>query len=163
MDVLARPRRQTKEQPISAFLPRIAIKEEHFPTGGLAQLGRHLSMMLQSREEFIVVSVTSQEFEFPFVFWHSMFDLSFFRNLHIRDAQREQAVRAFFKGQGMEASGDYEVSDYGGANLYRQLDYPLPIDAAGAITLTTDLLRSVYGLGDGAGLDFSYYEMETSA
>ena len=120
MDVLARPRRQTKEQPISAFLPRIAIKEEHFPTGGLAQLGRHLSMMLQSREEFIVVSVTSQEFEFPFVFWHSMFDLSFFRNLHIRDAQREQAVRAFFKGQGMDFD---EVREYQPGDEVRTIDW----------------------------------------
>jgi hypothetical protein len=159
MDVLERPRRQTKEPGFSAVAPALVVKEEHFPSGGLAQLGRCLSMMLQSRGQCFTLLVTAQELDPPVVFYHSMAEPSFAIVLEIKDAQREQAVRAFFEGQGIEATWDFDISDYGGANASRGLAYPLPADAAPAITLATGFLRSVYGLSDGAGLDFQSYEV----
>jgi hypothetical protein len=80
-----------------------------------------------------------------------------------KDAQWEQAIRAFFEQQGIEALWDYASSDFGAADAARGFVYPSPPDAERAISLTTKLLRSVYGLSDEAGLDFRYYEMETAA
>jgi hypothetical protein len=38
------------------------------------------------------------------------------------------------------------------------LVYPLPSDAPSIIKLTTELLQSVYGMSDDAGLEFYCYE-----
>ncbi len=77
-----------------------------------------------------------------------------------KDAHREQTVRAFFEQHGIEA---FALSDFGGGDAARGLVYPLPSGAPRAISLTIELLRSVYGLSEEAGLDFRYYEVEAAA
>ena len=49
IDVLGPSRRQTKAHVATCGFPPLEIKEERFPTAGLAQIGRYMSMLLQWR------------------------------------------------------------------------------------------------------------------
>jgi len=155
LDVLAPPQRQGKAQVAAGRWQRPEIEEERFPTAGLAQIGRYVSMLLRSRGEFFTL-VTAQDFEFPVTLYRSRSEQTDAMVLATKEAHREQTIRSFFEQQGIEALSEFDTAD-----AARGLVYPLPSDVAGAIRLTTELLRSVYGLTDEAGIDFRYYEMES--
>jgi hypothetical protein len=70
------------------------------------------------------------------------------------NAQSQLAVRTFFEQQGV----DYIHPASRAAHGVGCLVYPLPSDARGVMRLTTELLQSVYGMSDEAGLDFYCYE-----
>jgi len=163
IDVLAPSRRQTKVNVGTGGFPPLEITEERFPTAGLAQVGRYVSMLLEWRGELFTLSVTAQTFEFPVTLYRSRSEQTVAVVLITKEAHQEQAIRAFFEREGIEALGDYAPLDLGTADSTHGLAYPLPSVAERATTLTTELLRSVYGLSDEAGLDFRYYEMETAA
>ena len=151
IDVLPTSRRQRKTYIASGFRPA-KMREERFPTAGLAQIGRYVSMLLQWQGELFTLSLTAQDFEFPVTLYRSRSEGTAAVVLVTKQAQREQAIRAFFEQQGIAAW------DLGAADGSRGLAYPLPSDEARAVSLITEMLRSVYGLSDEAGIDFRYYE-----
>jgi len=163
IEVLAPSRRRTKANVATCGFPSLEIREERFATAGLAQIGRYVLMLLEWRGELFTLSVTAQTFEFPVTLYRSKSAQTVAVVLVTKGAHQEQAIRAFFERQGIEALGDCAPSDFATADAARGLAYPLPSDAGRAISLTTELLRSVYGLSDEAGLDFRYYEMESAA
>src|SRR5207249_2797367 len=140
--------------------PPFEIKEDRFSTAGLEQIGRYVSMLLQWQGELFTVSITTQSFDFPVTLYRSKREQTVAIVLVTKEEHQERAIRAFFERQAIEALGDYAPSDLGAADSVRGLTYPLPSDLARAVSLTTELLRSVYGLSDEAGLDFRCYEME---
>ncbi len=162
IDVLERSRRQTNVHMATADFQPLEIREERFHNAGMAQVGRYVSMLLQSRGEIFTLSVTAQDFQFPVTLYRSRSEhTAAIIVLVAKDAHREQTVRAFFEQHGIEALALFP--DFGGGDAPRGLVYPLPSDAPRATSLTTELLRSVYGLSEEAGLDFRYYEVETAA
>ena len=119
-------------------------------------------MLLEWRGEMFTLSVTAQDFEFPVTLYRSRSEQTVAIVLVTKEADQEQAIRAFFEHQSIEVLWDYPPSDLGAADAARGLVYPLPSEAAHAISMTTELLCSVYGLSDDSGIDFRYYEMETA-
>lgn len=156
IDVLARSRRKAKGQIATCGFPPLEIKKERVPTGGLAQIGRYMEMLLQSRGELFTLSVTGPGFQYPVAFCRSRSERTVAIILVCKDARQEQAIRTLFEQHGLEASLDHLVGDTPDAT--RGLAYPLPLDVARATSLATELLRNVYGLSEEAGLDFLYYE-----
>ena len=163
IDALELSRRQTMGRMATGGFPPVEIKEERFPTAGLAQIGRYVAMLLQSRGELFTLAITAREFEFPVTLYRCTSEQTVAIVLVSKDAHREQAIRCFFEQHAIELLLDHAPSDLGAADAARGLVYPLAADTARAITLTTELLRIVYGLSDEAGLDFRYYEMEPAA
>lgn len=156
IEVLAPSRRNTKGRSADAGLPPLEIKEDRFPTAGLAQIGRYVSMLLQARGELFTLSVTAQGFQFPLALYRIRSEQTFAIVLVTNEPHRERAIRAFFEQQRLQAIMD--DGNLGASGAARGLAYPLPFDIARASSLTTGLLRSVYGLSEEAGLDFRYYE-----
>src|SRR5262245_61663673 len=95
IDVLAPSRRQRKVQMKTGSFPPLEIKEERFPTAGLAQVGRYVSMLLQWRGEMFTLSVTAQDFEFPVTLYRSRSGQTTAIVLVTKEAHQEQAIRAF--------------------------------------------------------------------
>jgi len=158
IDVLTLPRQQPKGNIPACGFPSLDIKEDRVPTAGLAQVRRYVSMLLQSRGELFTVSVTAHNFKFPVTLYRIKRDQTVAIMVVTNETRQERAIRTFFEQQGLEAIFDQvETSD-----ARRGLAYPLPFDVARVTSLTTELLRSVYGLSAEAGLNFRYYEMETA-
>jgi len=149
IDLLVPSRRQTKGRS-----PPPDIKEERFATCGMSEIGRCVSILLQPRRKFSLVTVTSQQLHFSVRLYRFRDEPLGAIALLNEDTPREQAVRTFFERQGM----DYIHSASRAAHGVGCLVYPLPSEASGVIRLTTELLRSVYGMSDEAGLDFYCYE-----
>ena len=156
IDVLTTSGRQAKRHVACSGSPRPKIREDRFATFGLPQIERYVSMLVQPRREFSLLRVTSQKLHFSV--WLHRFRTQPLGAIALinEDAQREQAIRAFFEQQGIKSSLD-KSSVSGAADGAGYLVYPLPSDASGVIRLTTELLRNVYGVDD-EGLDFYCYE-----
>lgn len=158
IDVLERSRRSTRGHVGSGGFQPFELREERIPTAGLAQIGRYVAMLLQSRAELFILSVTAQDFQLPVTLYRSRSEKAVAIVLVTKEVNREDAIRAFFEQQGLKAFlAEQDVGDA------RSLAYPLPLDVAHATSLTAELLRSVYGVSNEAGLDFRYYEMQTAA
>ena len=154
-----RRRRRGARSAIDVFAP-IDYQEERCATAGLAQIGRFVSMMFESREGFFAFTIEAQGLEFPVGLWRKRRDQTVAMLLFTCAAEREQAIRAFFDQQGIQALGDDQ--DRASPGAARALAYRLPLEPARVTRVVTQLLRSVYGLSDEAGLDFRYYG-ETTA
>jgi hypothetical protein len=163
IDVLAPSLRQKRTHIITGGFQPLEIKVERFPTAGLAQIGRYVSMLVHSRGEFFTLSLTAEDFDYPVTLYRSRSEQTAAIVLVTKDSHREQAIRAFFEQQGTKVLWDYPPSVLGPGDAAHGFVYPLPPDAASAASLTTELLRSVYGLNAEAGIDFRYYEMESAA
>jgi len=163
IDILELSRRRAEAHKASVSSRPLQIREEHFRTAGLGQIGRYVSMLLGSPAKLIVLRVTYRNDRDPVVLHRSESANSFAIILHASDAHREQAIRAFFAQQGIQPFQDCPTSEAGRPEEGRSLIYPLPLDASRATNLTAELLRGVYGLSDVAGLDFRYYELKPAA
>ena len=71
IDVLAPSRRRSKSPIATGSFRSPEIKVERFPTEGLSQIGRFVSMMLQWKGETFMLSVTGEDFEFPVTLYRS--------------------------------------------------------------------------------------------
>src|SRR3954447_10676516 len=119
IDVLAPARPQKSGLVTTGDVPRV-IGEECFPTEGLAQIQRHVSMLLTRRGEILAFSVTGQDLEFPVtVFCRENQELPAIV-LVTAEVHREQAIRAFFEQRGVQA-----LRGFGGPDKARGLIYPL--------------------------------------
>lgn len=156
IEVIAPYRQNMKGRSTDVGLPYLEIKEDRFPTAGLAQVGRYVSMLLRARGELFTLSVTAQGFQFPVTLYRSRTAQIFEIVLVTKEPHQERAIRMFFEQRGLQAIMDDGDLDAPGAA--RGLAYPLPFDPARATILTTELLQSAYGLSKMAGLDFRYYE-----
>lgn len=132
--------------------------QERFPTSGLAQIGRYVSMLIRARREFSMIDVTSYEFQLSVRLYRFRTEPFGAITLVNENAHREQAIRAFFEQRGIEPDSENTVSCSRASGGISILSYPLPPDASAIISLTTELLRSIYSVSDGAGLDFYCYE-----
>jgi hypothetical protein len=162
IDVLVPSRRRSAVQMATGDFASLEIKEERFPTAGLEQIGRFVSMLLQSRGEMFTLSITAQGFEFPVTLYRSRSDQTAAFVLVTKQLTLEQSIRAYFEHEGIPVLSDLPPSDLAGGDAARGLAYPLPSEAPRAISVTTKLLRSVYGLSDESGMEFRFYEMETA-
>lgn len=131
------------------------VKKDRFPAAGLAQVAHYVTMLLESQGRFFVVSVAPSGCNYPVALYRSMDDTPAI-GLLTKEAQQEQAIRAFFAKQNIEVLLECPPPDA------RALVYALPPEIPRAISLTTDLLRDVYGLNDETGIDFTYWS-ETNA
>lgn len=159
IDVLKLSRRRTKGHILTGGFQPLKIREQEFPTAGLAQIGRYVSMLLKFRGELFTLSIRALDFEFPVTLYRYRSEQTVSIVLVTKSARRQQAIRAFFGQQGLQvvlALRDTPDAACG-------LTYPLPVDLARVTSLATELLRSVYGLSDEAGLSFCCYEMEKTA
>ena len=77
-----------------------------------------------------------------------------------QNAQQEQAVRALFERERIAAFMDFAPSNPVSGYTVRNFTYSVPCDVALVVRLTTDVLRSVYGVSEEAGLNFDYCEMD---
>jgi hypothetical protein len=162
IDMLVPSRQRIEVQVATGGFQPFEIKEERFPTAGLAQIGRYVSMLLQWRGELATLSVTAQSFDYPVTLYRSRVEQTAAIVLVTKEPHQEQAIRAFFERQGIEILLDYPPSVLGGGDAARGLAYPLPAETPRATSLTMELLQSVYGLSADAGLDFRYYELESA-
>ncbi|HEU0011673.1 MAG TPA: hypothetical protein VFT34_17790 [Verrucomicrobiae bacterium] len=163
IDILEPSRRRTKADLPSGCVEIPQIKQDHFHTSGLAQIGRYVSMLLDSSAEVFMLMVTYRDDQNPMLLYRSKSECTVAIALLATNRDREQAIRAFFDERGIQPLQDYPFSDAGTPDAARDLIYRLPFDASHTTSLTTDLLRVVYGLSDVAGLDFTYYEMGRAA
>lgn len=161
IDVLEPSRRQAKEHHLTGWLSSPQLREERFATAGLAHIGRFMSMLLHSRKELFQLSIIVPGFQFPVAMYRHRSEQIAAIVLVTKDSQLEQAIRSFFEQGNLQAISDDQ--DVETPDAPRCLAYPLPSEAAHAISLTTGLLRSVYRLSEEAGLVFRYIELENIA
>jgi hypothetical protein len=151
-------------------LPVPKLKEVHFPTKGLAEVGRFVAMMLQSRAAFFMLTLTAPKLPFGVTLYRSDSERTAAICFPIGEEHWEAAIRAFFKRLGFEPLCDRLSQpeplcwlEGGEPDRRRVLIYPLPFDASPATSLTMELLESVLGLDQEAGLDLAYFEWGSAA
>ena len=159
IDVLRPSRERTESGVARAISWPSAIREHRFDTAGLAQIGRYVEMLLQSRAKLFTLMVTTPDDEFKAVLYRSESESTTAIIPLAKDARTELGLRAFFDQQGIRPLVDCKLPDVGSGYTDRCLVYPFPLEAARATSLTAELFRDVYGLSHEAGLDFRYYEV----
>jgi len=154
MDLLMPPRKRDKEPFVAQVFPPLKIHKEHFPSAGLAQLERFVEMLLNSPGEAFVVSINAEGFKFPVTLYRSNAEWATAIVLVTCDVPQEEAIRDFFAARNLDPLG--KSGHEGTASLV----YPLPAKVPALTTLLTQLLQAVYALGEDAGLEFTYTEIE---
>lgn len=162
MDVLLKVSKSKTSQPVTTQWVPIP-KPEQIATHGLDHILRFMTRVLESTAKF-----TSLNIELPgreaaiSVYRHSeqgTLDLMLFV---YRDTEEERAIRAFFAGHQVVPTVDYLPGPVTSTSL-RGLLYPLPQDATEAANLIGDFLRTVHGLAEEAGIDFTFENHEQTA
>jgi hypothetical protein len=141
------------------------IHEDHFETGGLAQIGRYVSMLFDSQSEF-ALTITHRNPSYEVALCRNPVEMAgipmgaALALIVTNDSNVEGSVRTFFNQHDIQPVPEFDC--FNPISKERSMIYPLPLDAPQASTLITDLLRDVYGLTGNAGLDFHYFTIPSS-
>jgi hypothetical protein len=157
IDVLE-PSRRSAANKSEAGRPLPQIRDEHFRTDGLSQVGRQVAMLESSSAELFALMIVIRDDRPPLTVYRKQRTNQAVLVLVAEDADRERAIRAFLGERGVQPLHSAAVPD-----AFKSLSFLLPREVSQISDLMTDLLRAVYELSDVAGLDFYCCEMGSAA
>ena len=162
MDVLLKTSKRKTSLPITTrWVP--VPKPERIAAHGLDHIPRFMTRDLKSTAKFTSLSIELPGREIGIgVYRHSEPGTLALMLCVYRDTEEERAIRAFFAGHQVAPTIDYLPHPVTTTSV-RGLQYPLPQDALRATILIRDFLRSVYGLANEAGLDFTFDNHDQTA
>lgn len=156
IDLLAPPRKRVRPKGGSQSLPPPKVQNERFPSAGLGQLDRFVGMLLNSPAEGFVISISAKGLRFPVSLYRSNAERVTAILLVTSDVPESEAVRDFFAVRQLRPWVNRAQEDTG------SLVYRLPTEVPALTALLTQLLQGVYALGEDAGLEFTYREIENT-
>lgn len=152
MDVL----QMSKRQPEAGWGSPLVKPEVQ--VSALVHVSRYLLGLAASTVRSRVLIIASSDAQMRVVIERSASGLTIYPVMGLAD--REKEVEEFFVARGVQPSVDFLVGHPGIST--RVLGFPLPSDPGLAAGLTSDLIRSAYGLEPVAEVEFIYVTTATA-
>ncbi|HEU0037909.1 MAG TPA: hypothetical protein VFR76_01420 [Verrucomicrobiae bacterium] len=146
MDVL-----QLSERKRQADRLTPAVRSE-LEVGTLAHIHRHLEKLSSFVAQFTVLAMVSMDGRMRVVLERSADELRIYPVMGLAEAEKD--AEDFFSARAIQPCIDFLVGNPGKPT--RVLSFPLPFDPSKASEVTSDLIRSVYGLDADAEIEFVY-------
>jgi hypothetical protein len=132
---------------------------DHYATNGFEHIESYVSRLLVPSGRFKSLSIFTPDGNRGFGLFAR--DGKVEASLYVeqpQEAERETAIRTFFKSMGIDPSQDYLAANGGVPDATRVLSYPITGGTAEVTVLTKRILQELCGMSPTEALDISYGE-----